>query len=89
MLDEGPDRESTQLKFQRTLIHVLIVQVVVLVLLGFLQILYFLDRNDGAKCFHIHHFHSAGNTVKNSRIIEMPFFKFFWTISAAEQSCTL
>ncbi|SVB69844.1 uncharacterized protein METZ01_LOCUS222698 [marine metagenome] len=40
MLDEAPDRESTQLKFQRTLIHVLIVQVVVLVLLGFLQILY-------------------------------------------------
>ena len=40
MLDEGPDPEATQPNFQRTLINVLIVQVVVLVLLGFLQIFY-------------------------------------------------
>ena len=40
MLHEGPHREDTQPKFRRTLINVLIVQVVVLVILGFLQMLY-------------------------------------------------
>ena len=40
MLHEGPHREDTQPKFQRTLLNVLIVQVVVLVILGFLQMFY-------------------------------------------------